>query len=167
MKKPNSFTISFLSGNRKEVPVKSSLNWWNSNGNVSDGDAYIPILKSHHKLYRHLIPEKVNRFSTPIKIIWDDGLEMNCAFEGGSYVNGVIMEPYNKIASIPQKSILGNYLWGRMGCPPPEKGRSRPITRMDLEAYGRTDLILTKVGENIYHGDFSDNSTRTRDMLEN
>ena len=127
------------------------LNWGsNKKNHTRKLDAYIPI---HLKTIRNNIgffsPKK--NPNLPIKIIWDDGVIMNCKFEGTSF-NRIDKKNYPKqISSYPHKDQLGKYFRKRLGV----KG-GRRINIQDLMAYGRTDIDLTfDSSKNVYIADFS------------
>lgn len=146
----------------KEVPAMSGLNWGLANGHVVIGDAYIGITVDMAVHYPELFPPKADiatdtggksssRQNNHIEMIWDDGTRMKGLLEGNLDVGGVIYP--NKLASFPQKNILGKYLRNRLGV-----DLYHRITRNDLEKYGRTYIGISKDENGIYHLDFSNTS---------
>ncbi len=155
---PLSASIDLFSNN--EVPTKSGLNWGISNGNVTLGDAYIPLRKSTIISHPGLIPPKQgftvqeiegakkSRQNDVVEFIWDDGTVMQGLLEGNNKINGLTFP--KQMCSSPNKNILGKYLRKRLGV-----DLDYRITKKDLERYGRTDIRVTLLGEGIYGLDFS------------
>lgn len=151
-------TLLDRSGN---VPKKSGLNWGLSlRGNVTIGDAYIPIHIGYLRQSPNIFPPKQlkklrvskgakkSRQNDAVEFIWDDGTIMEGLLEQTQELEGV---PYPKaISSGPKKNILGIYLRKRLGV-----DLYHLITRKDLEAYGRTDIEVSLLGEGVYYMNFS------------
>jgi hypothetical protein len=150
------------------VQEQSALNWGFSNGNVTPNDGCIPIRKSHIANYPNLFkpyflsPEAGHRERSRVKkeyevveLIWDDGLVMEAMFEGSQEHNG--LKYPKQIASIPKKSIMGEYIRFRLGKDPVSKERKtdEKITREDLERYGRNSISLSLIQSGTYSVDFS------------
>ncbi len=156
-------TKNTLRSDRGEVPYASGLNWGHSLGHVSRDDAYIPILAEYVGRYPDLFPLKQNfptisngrgratRHNDKIDIIWDDRTPMEGLLEGNR-PSGNWVYP-KQISSFPEKSILGKYIRRRLGLPSGEL-----VTRTHLEAYGRTHIDISLLGEGIYYFDFSVNT---------
>lgn len=156
---------SFLD-NKGLIPKKSGLNWCFSRGNVSRGDAYIPISMKDVRMYPQMFPPKKyvegienpnavgkkKRDNDQIELIWDDGKRMIGLLEGQvkRKSDGLIF-PKN-LASSPQKSILGIYLRERIGV-----SLDKVITKKDLIKYGRTHIDISLIGDGVYYMDFSVN----------
>jgi hypothetical protein len=133
------------------VHVTGGLNWGsNSKNHTRLLDAYIPI---HIKTIRRnlaLVPVK-----SPIKnqniinVFWDDGINMQCRFEGTIADSRTGTVYPKQISSYPNKDILGVYLRRRLNVV-----GIRPIIMADLTIYGRTDVDITHLGANNYHFNF-------------
>ena len=151
-----------LLGRDGEVQAAAGLNWGqNPNNHTQPDDAYLPIRASHIRDFPILFPPKqldprkeipiggrVNRHNDAVELIWDDGLIMSGLLEGSQPVDGI---KYPKqLCSSPRKNELGEYLRDRLGVPP-----GQPVRRHHLESYGRTDILLSRIGEGIYQLDFS------------
>lgn len=135
---------------RGNVHNAAGVNWGaNPNNHTTPLDAYIPLHINTIRSNPGLIPVKLNG-GHRIQITWDDGVVMDCLFEGNindMYTNSI----YGKqISSTPHKNTLGRYLRNRMGL-----GLSHFITLADLQHYGRTDIDLFLVSPGIYTADFS------------
>ena len=116
---------------RKEVPMKSGINWGLANANVSPNDAYIPIRISH--LRNGFFHNHGAVYST----VWDDGIKMSLVAEGTQPLNGKGIFP-KQLTSFPDKFVLGFYLRKRIGVAVPNR-----VTSSDLRKYGRTDVEVT------------------------
>lgn len=112
-----------------DVHKTAGLNWGaNPNNHTTPLDAYIPLHISTIGSSPRLIPVK-RLGGHRIQITWDDGIIMNCLFEG-TIVDGKTGLIYGKqISSTPHKNTLGRYLRNRMGL-----GSSHFITLADLNA---------------------------------
>lgn len=164
--------ISFLDS-KGQVPTKSGLNWGKSNGNVVNGDAYLPIKVDYVKTFPDLFPQKkyvngiintnslgkITRANDVVELIWDDKKSMVGLLEGNNNINGVIYP--NKLCSSNSKKELGDYIRNRI-----EKKLGKnifnasdiPIITKDiLDQYGRTYIDISKIGDGIYYLDFSVN----------
>jgi len=162
--------ISFLDS-KGRVPLKSGLNWGKSNGNVVDGDAYIPIRVVYIKTFPELFPQKkyvngivnstslgkITRANDVVEFIWDDKKTMVGLLEGNNNINGVIYP--NKICSSNGKKELGDYIRERiekqLGKNVFNASNIPVITKSILEQYGRTHIDVSKIGDGIYYLDFS------------
>lgn len=153
------------------VPSKSGLNWGKSNGNVVDGDAYLPIKVEYIKTFPDLFPQKkyvngivntsslgkITRANDVVEFIWDDKKSMIGLLEGNNTIKDVVYP--NKLCSSNSKKELGDYIRGRI-----EKKLGKSIfnastipviTKDILNQYGRTHIDISKIGEGIYYLDFS------------
>lgn len=133
-----------------DVHNAGGVNWGaNPANHTTPLDAYIPL---HIKTIRSnpgLIPPK-QRGGHRIRIVWDDGIVMNCLFEGNIEDKQTGVMYAKQISSTPQKNTLGRYLRDRMGL-----GLTHFITLADLQHYGRTDIDLTfDPVTNVYLADF-------------
>jgi hypothetical protein len=142
------FEISLLDPRTGEVPTKSGLNWGLALGNVTLGDAYIPLRVALIRDSLSLIPKKQEGRNTPVEIMWDDGFVMVGFFEGSQPIDGAVFP--KQFASKPEKSILGKYLRGRLGV-----ALDHRITLADLNSYGRTTVSIGRIGESRYYMDFA------------
>jgi hypothetical protein len=125
------------------VPLKSGLNWGLSNGNVASNDAYIPIRIDH--LRKGFFLEHGVIFNAE----WDDGKIMQLVAEGTQGLDGKGVFP-KQLTSYPDKSLLGLYLRGRIGVSAPI-----PITKNDLDQYGRNDILVIFIEPDSILLDFS------------
>ena len=145
-----------------EVPLKSGLNWGNSeNGHTKLGDSYIPIRSSHIRSYPNLFPPKqnvptnmsvtggkANRQNDSIELIWDDGTLMEALLEGSQNIDG---NSYPKqLSSFPSKNTLGVYIRKRLGL-----AINSVVTTQDLENYGKSKILIQYLQEGTYYIDFS------------
>jgi len=150
-----------LVGRDGEVQNAAGLNWGqNPNNHTTPNDSYIPIRVSHIRDYPNLFPPKqinplivdnrgrMQRHNDSVEIIWDDGITMECLFEGSQPVDGHIYP--KQISSFPNKSQMGEYLRQRLGVP-----SGQPVRRHHLDRYGRIDIHVNLIGDGIYRFDFS------------
>ncbi|MDM0876303.1 NgoFVII family restriction endonuclease [Clostridium perfringens] len=144
-----------------QVPLSSGLNWFNSNGHTTLGDAYIAIRTNYIKNYPLLFPKKQSfplyahkgkpqRQNDVIEVIWDDGTIMECLLEGSQPVKDLTGKYPKQLASSPNKNILGFYIRKRLGV-----SKDHIITLKDLQSYGRTDIELSLLKDGTYYADFS------------
>lgn len=154
----------------KDVYGKSGLNWGFSKGNVSLGDAYIPIptnlLDQNQVLIPPIpmvpiIPGRKKKNFDPIEIIWDDGTIMEGSLEGSRSINSVLypkqISSYSSEVpfaengdTISVKSILGRYLRKRL-----KVELAHKIKYKDLKEYGRDTVTLSLIQPGVYYADFS------------
>ncbi len=127
-----------------EVPEHSGLNWGLANAHVSTADAYIALRKDFFENYPNFFPPH----GSIIRVDWDDGMRMECLLEGTQRINGVIVP--KQISTFDDKSELGVYLRRRL-----RVSSTHLITIDDLNHYGRTDIEVTYLGNDIYCFDFS------------
>jgi len=126
------------------------LNWGsNKKNHTRKLDAYIPIhlktIRSNPGFFNPKIhPNPV------VTVIWDDGYEMKCKFEGIIY-NRLDKKNYPKqISSYPHKDEMGKYFRNRIGI-----GGGRRFLLSDLLVYGRSDIDLVyDSSKNVYRADF-------------
>lgn len=134
------------------VHVTGGLNWGsNATNHTRILDAYIPIHIATIRNNYGLVPIKspVQNLNI-INVTWDDGVTMQCRFEGNitDSRNGYIYP--KQISSYPNKDILGRYFRRRLNV-----AGTRPIVMGDLTTYGRTSVEITNLGNNNYNFDFS------------
>ncbi|MDY0277271.1 MAG: NgoFVII family restriction endonuclease [Acholeplasma sp.] len=156
-------SVSLLDLSLGVVPFRSGLNWGMTNltgSHTNIDDAYIPILKEYIRSHPELFPPKSKtprshvstgrrqRHNEAIDIIWDDGTTMVGLLEGTQKDNGV--DYPKQIASHPQKKILGQYIRNRLGVP-----SGVPITTNHLNAYGRNNIEISLLSDDVYYFDFS------------
>lgn len=152
-----------LLNNQGLVSKKSGLNWCFSSGHVTEGDAYIAILREYIRMYPQLFPAKKyvdninpnsdgrkNRENDTIELIWDDGERMLALLEGQQYDAKTGLIYPKQLSSSPKKSILGIYLRKRLGV-----STDHLITKSDLKRYGRDNIDISLIGEGLYYMDFS------------
>ena len=149
-----------------QVQERSALNWGFSKGHVYKDDAYIRISIEDVRLYPELFlpktynPEEGHRsrkIDEAVELIWDDGVVMECLFEGTQTIDG---DDYPKqIASSGSKRYLGEYIRNRLGkgLVSKQKLDHERITREDLEGYGRSTISLSLISTGVYKADFSPN----------
>ena len=157
-----------------DVHGGGGLNWGFSNAMPKPNDAYIPIPMS-------LVEANGSIFKTTKKAIlaiWDDGTEMEMLLEGNNVTKDGHIYP-KQISSYNNKSILGKYLRKRIGNKlginlvipdsvtkddlradgrsksPVKKYRQYMITKSMLQRYGRYDVEIRNMGDDIYYFDFS------------
>ena len=154
-KRKNKYIIRILQGGSDMVKLelysvrdgivqeKAGLNWGFSDGHVCIDDAYVAITHAFIKKYPTFFPT-----TGEIDVIWDDNTEMRCSVEGTQCVND---KTYSKqLTSADDKSVFGSYIRKRMGIPSGTK-----IEMKDLDKYGRRDIDVEKIGNNMYRIDFS------------
>lgn len=162
--------ISLLDA-KGQVPTKSGLNWGKSNGNVVDGDSYLPIKVSYIRTFPELFPQKkyvagiintnsvgkITRTNDVVEFIWDDKTSMIGLLEGNNSIDGVIYP--NKLCSSNNKKELGDYIRKRieakLGKSVFDASKIPAVTKSILEQYGRTHIDISKIGDGIYYLDFS------------
>lgn len=144
-----------------EVQGTAGLNWGqNPRNHTRPNDAYIKIRTQDIRNFPVFFPPKqLNpihienrgrpyRHNDNVEIIWDDGVIMDALFEGSQPINNIVFP--KQISSFPRKSDLGEYIRLRIGVP-----SGQPVRRHHLNAYGRTDISVSMIGEGIYEFDFS------------
>ena len=152
-----------LLGSNYEVQNAAGLNWGqNPNNHTTPNDAYIKIRVQDIRNFPGLFPPKqmnpfiadprgrIRRHNDAIEIIWDDGISMEGLLEGSQEIDGLIYP--KQVSSFPVKSELGEYIRRRIRVP-----FGQPVRRFHLEAYGRTNIEVEKIGEGVYKFDFSVN----------
>lgn len=159
VKNPDVCSMSLLdrTGN---IPRGSGLNWgFSVNGHNSPGDAYIPIRTDYIRHYPNIFAPKqqhpfkitkgakVTRQNDAVELIWDDGTEMEGLLEGTQPVDGRNFP--KQLSSSPDKAELGRYIRRRLQVP-----SDAFVTKEMLEAYGRTTIDISRIGEGIYYMDF-------------
>jgi hypothetical protein len=129
--------ISFLS-REGIVPKKSGLNWGqrlDDKGNQRErSQTYLPIRKTATKV--GFLPEKEFTFT----MLTDSGNSFDCT----------VQQQGRKAVATTNNSSLGRYIRERIGV---DEGSF--IMVEDLERYGRTDFVLTKVDDETFLFDMS------------
>lgn len=139
-KKNETVRLSLLDGYGR-IHKKSGLNWGQRKGR-DPNQAYIPIPISIHKAHPCFFPSK----GTTFVIRTDDG----------QVFTAVTAQDNSKAIETPyDNGFLGLYFRRRIGVPSGEF-----VTKEDLEAYGRTDVEITKIGDREFKLDFSVKSKR-------
>lgn len=155
-------SMSLLDPRTNNVPPKSGLNWGFANNHHSEerNDAYIPIRTFHIDNFPMLFPPKQERptegtergrrtrHNDKIEIIWDDQKIMDGLLEGSLRRNDIVYP--KQISSFPEKSKLGEYIRNRINVP-----LGTPVTKRDLDRYGRSYIDVSLIGEGIYYFNFS------------
>lgn len=152
--------MTLLDPKTGEVPPRSGLNWGQNHTNVNTkpNDAYIPIRAAHIRQNPDLFPPKQmysvhaggrsRRHNDAVDLVWDDGYRMTALFEGNLPIDE---QTFPKgISSFPTKGELGLYFRNRIGVP-----SGQPVRKHHLQAYGRTDVSVSLLGEGVYRIDFS------------
>lgn len=125
------------------VQRQAGLNWGFSAGHVCLADAYIALTTPFFNANPNFFPIHGSIITTN----WDDGTVMQCLLEGTQDISGTIYP--KQISSAGDKSILGNYLRGRISV-----STSHRISMSDLNNYGRDDVTVSHVSGNTYFFDF-------------
>jgi hypothetical protein len=125
------------------------LNWgFNPRNHTTPDDAYIPIhLATIRNNPGFFLPKPT--YQTVLTFTWDDGTVMQGRFEASQFDRRTGTKYPKNISSYPSKAILGRYLRSRINV------YGRRVTIADLQAYGRTDVMMTQTGPNQYYLDFS------------
>lgn len=119
------------------VPPRSGLNWGQRPElHREPNQAYIHLPASIYKT--NFFPPKKEHFT----VLTDDGKILTCTRAQEKY-GKAIHTPHNN-------SLIGEYFRNRLGVP-----NGAPITTMDLQRYGRTDVDFYKIDEETYYLDFS------------
>lgn len=136
-----------LLDNNDAIQEIAGLNWGqNPNNHTVTDDAYITIRSRHIKDQNNIFPPKGN--DNTIRIVWDDGVEMNGLLEGTQKINGQVFP--KQLSSTPHKNVLGLYIKNRLGVNP-----GIPIEISHLENYGRLDIEISILENGSYFFDFS------------
>lgn len=144
-----------------EVQNAAGLNWGqNPKNHTTPNDAYIAIRTSHIRENSNIFPPKqlnpmeldgrgrMRRHNDSIEIIWDDGVTMEGLLEGSQPINNIIYP--KQISSFPVKAELGEYIRQRLRVP-----SGQPVRKHHLQAYGRSDIEVSLLGDGVYKFDFS------------
>lgn len=146
-----------------QVQNTHGLNWGqNQSNHTRPDDANIPIRTDHIRHFPNLFPPKQlsshqsggrpNRHNDSIEILWDDGVQMTAVLEGTQSIAN--FNPNNiypkQICSFPSKDELGRYLRTRLGV-----ASGQPVSRNDLDQYGRLNIGVSLITPGIYSFDFS------------
>jgi hypothetical protein len=127
--------ISFLSRDGL-LPQKSGLNWGQRPEYKREpNQAYLSIRKSARN--PGFLPPIGNTFT----LITDDSIAIDCV---------VAQEGRKAIHSTKNNSELGKYIKNRIGVP-----LGNPVSRDDLERYGRTDFTIQKINDETFLLDLS------------
>ncbi len=139
--------LHFDTSHTPQIPLRSGINWGNANAHVCTSDAYIPIRQNNLSEHSAMFPV-VGHESNIINVIWDDGTQMCCSFEGTQDFNGQVYP--KQISSYNDKSLLGSYLRGRLNVT-----ADVIITLEDFNRYGRSHVDITKNDDGTFFFDFS------------
>jgi hypothetical protein len=131
-----SVKVSLLSRKTNEVPERGGLNWGQRPG------------RNHNQAYLQLPPDVYKSDFFPIAPQWfivhtDDFKYFFCRRAEKDQNGQVIHTPENN-------SLLGEYFRYRLGL-----ASGAFVTRKDLEHYGRTDIIFSKIDNDEFYMDFS------------
>jgi hypothetical protein len=128
-------TLSLLAADGT-MHSKAGLNWGQREGRDPD-QAYIPVPAEVHRDLPGFFPPLGRRFTVQT----DDGEVFIC----------VTAQQNRKGLETPEdNSLLGRYFRRRLGV-----GSGEFVTRDHLQAYGRTDVKITKIDDDLYIMEFS------------
>ncbi len=125
--------ISFLSADGS-VGERSGLNWGQREGREPN-QSYLSIRKDARK--EGFLPEKEFTFT----MLTDSGNSLDCTVQQGGR---------KAVTTTDNNSILGSYIRQRLGV-----GDGSLISVEDLERYGRTDFVLSKIDDETFLFDIS------------
>lgn len=132
----NCITVSLLSGG--EVPRRSGLNWGQRpERRRNPNEAYIQLGAAIGR--SDFFPPRPE----PFTVVTDDDLSFTAVRAQKSEYGDAIETPEGN-------HILGAYFRARIGVP-----SGAPVTKRDLENYGRTDVTFWKIEDGTYYMDFS------------
>lgn len=132
---PKSVYLSLLQADGK-IHKKSGLNWGHR-GRKNLNEAYIPVRSQIHNLDQTFFPVLKERFVMHT----DDGENFVC----------VMAQVNRKAIETPEDNgLLGEYFRQRIDVLSGEF-----VEKSDLEKYGRTDIQITKIDDDLYYMDFS------------
>jgi hypothetical protein len=129
-------TISLLSSRLEDVQNTGGLNWGQREGR-NPNQAYIQLPPEVYK--SNFFPIRSQHFT----VVTDDSKTFICTRAQKSADGQAIETPHNN-------SLLGEYFRNRLGL-----SNGAPISKKDLEKYGRTDVIFYKFDDENYYMDFS------------
>ena len=136
-----------LLDNNDNIQEIAGLNWGqNPNNHTVTDDAYITIRSRFIRDPNNIFPPKGN--NNTIRIVWDDGTEMNGLLEGNQTINGQVFP--KQLSSTPHKNTLGLYLKNRLNVP-----SGMAIEPIHLQNYGRSDIDISVLDDGSYFFDFS------------
>lgn len=132
-----SISLSLLDRTNK-VPAKAGPNWWNAAGRPRNAnEAYIALPKAKAAQAAAVFGSYVA--GTCFHAILKGGGSMDMRLEG---VADSTTRQAKQISSDGDKSMLGQWLLrNRLKVP-----NGHVVTVQDLQAYGRTDVVFTRVG---------------------
>ena len=159
---PGVCRMTLLDPGTGEVQPRTGLNWGQAadTSHVNPDDASIPIRAPYIRAYPEIFPKKQEspsltkgegrpqRNNDPVDMLWDDGVTMKGLMEGSQPIDGIRYP--KQFCTFPQKKDLGIYIRNRVGVP-----LGTPVTRVQLDAYGRTHIDVSLIGEGICSFDFS------------
>ncbi len=143
----------------KKTPDASGINWGGQSGNTRNSgpiEAYIPINKPTILSSSFFVPPTgitspgCETKSVYVDLIWDDGTIMPAFMAGkGPAINELIYP--NKLTSADGGGAqLGGYFRKRLNV-----AERSLITYRDFSKYGRDNIRLVYLSENVYYVDFS------------
>lgn len=128
----NSVHINLILPNDKSSLTKG-INIWERDGK-SEEDAYIDLSRHYGELDKFFPKDK------PVDLETDDGLNLTVKRRG----------PHGReLIILNEETNFYNYFLRRL-----ELDTHRPISYADLESYGRTDIEITKIGNNRFKLNF-------------
>jgi len=125
--------ISFLD-RHGELPARSGLNW-GQRENREPNQAYLSLKNDARR--DGFLPPQTETFT----LITDDGQAMDCV---------VAQQGRKAVQSTNNNSEIGKYIRKRIGVP-----LGNPVTKQDLELFGRTDYTLEKINDETFLLDLS------------
>lgn len=132
-------SLPLFSEKTGDIQKSSGLNWGQRpEYNREPNQAYIPVPKAIHDNFPNFFPKHGEEFT----VITDDGDSFICVL---AQANSKAIETRH------DNSILGKYFRKRLDLP-----LGKQVELNDLQRYGRTSVVLSKMGDNLYFMDFSD-----------
>ena len=139
--------LSLLSTRTGDVQKTAGLNWGQRDGREPN-QAYIAIPRNIGKT--EFFPPKKQVFS----LMTDDGFVLQCVVQGNKEDDPVPKQ----LTTTNNNSEIGRYFRRRLGVK-----EGAPVTKEDLEKYGRDHVVIHKIGDGTYYMDF--NKIRARSEL--
>lgn len=129
----DSVSLSLLQANG-EIHQKSGLNWGQRDGRDRN-QAYIPVPSNVARA--GFFPPRGVHFT----MITDDGEAFDCA---------IAQDGDKAIESTESNAILGRYFRDRLGV-----ASGTFVSKQDVEAYGRTNVVIYRLDDETFYMDFS------------
>ena len=130
--------LSLLSTRTGDVQKTGGLNW-GQRDRREPNQAYIAIPRKIGKT--DFFPPKKQVFS----LMTDDGFVFQCVVQGNKEDDPVPKQ----LTTTNNNSEIGRYFRRRLGVP-----EGTPVTKDDLERYGRDYVVIYKIGDGTYYMDY-------------